>query len=513
MPDPLPLSETLQSLAKTIAHTIEANPDLRRAIYRTLQSLLHTPEPDKTPLPKPAASAVGTPPPPPVPKRTETVTIAGQQVKVEVPDIDDPEPAPHPHYAPPVYAGPKVVEPAPQYEAAADDGHPIDLAAVARRLRLKADACRVLLGEMDEAAVVAARNRADASTRLWPLELESPAPGDVRDLAGCYSTTADAADLARTVEADPKLEGRLGDALHLLAEAQSSIRDAIEVFPDAPRRDEDQFAVYNWLRDVTHDRRVKIERFMTIAPVAPRGNWPDVQGRVAAAAAPLADRGRRQKALKKVQYHAEKVAKSDADAADGEWDRLYAAVDAAVDAGVPPSDLTLRAALLPLAEEWPEVEPPKNVRLVLDEIDQYRAEHDAAEADAEAVHQRPPSPTLLAARDLLAGRTAVLIGGLPRESHRANLIRALELSDLHWLKVLHHQSLEAAVLPEVRRPEVSVVFVMTRWRSHAVGPAVRKWAKEFGKTLVELPAGYSPEQVAHQVMNQASRELGAAAAS
>jgi hypothetical protein len=73
--------------------------------------------------------------------------------------------------------------------------------------------------------------------------------------------------------------------------------------------------------------------------------------------------------------------------------------------------------------------------------------------------------------------------------------------------VQHHQSLEAELLSQVRRPETAVVMTMTRFRSHQFGPQARAWCKEMGKVYVELPGGYGVEQVAHQVMLQASQEL------
>ena len=519
MPDPSPLSDALQSLARRVAVIIESDAELRDGLLRTLRALYSPPQAEPTPAPQKKIEAkLPAPPPKPAgPRKTVMVSIDGQHVEVQVPEeagVVGGVGVAAPHYTPPSYAGPRVVEPAPTWhrEMGDDPVQAIDLSAVARRLKIKAAAARAVAEGADPAAALAERDRCDASTRLWVLELHDPAPDALRDLAGCYAAAADAADLARQVEADPKLEGRLSEALHLLAEAQSSIRDAISAFEDAPRRDEDQYGIYLWLKDVTWDRRVKIERYMTLEPVAPRGNWADVASRVAAAAAPLADRGRREKLLKKVQYHAGRVAKVDEDLADAEWERLYAAIDGAVEAGVPASDLTLRATLMPLIDELPDEEPPKNARLVFDEIDHHRTAVEQDVADEEDAPVRGPSETLLAARELLGGRSAVLIGGLPRENHRVRLVRELGMDNLNWVKVLHHQSLEAVVLPEVRRPEVSVVFTMTRWRSHAVGPAVRKWCKEFGKTLVELPAGYSPEQVAHQVMTQASRELSGTAA-
>ena len=416
----------------------------------------------------------------------------------------------------------------------------VDLTAVARRFRLKAEAAKAVAEGRDPAEIVARRDKADGSCALWPLDLARPsgdAPAeesadkparrgghatrdDFATLAGCFEASAEACDLARIVEGDPKLEPRLSEALHLLAEAQSGVRDALAAVqrdPAAPDRDADQEAAFYWLKAVTADRRVLVERFMRLSQIAPRGNWPDVLGRIRAALAPLHDRKERDKLLKKVKFHAGHVASLPVDAGDefalAEWAGLYKAVDLAAEAGVPASNVELRDLLLPLVDHLPDLDPPPRVRAVLEEVDRHRAAIEEAEAgESEGEAERRVSPTLAEARELLAGRTAVLIGGVPREASRARLERDLGLAELHWLSVQHHQSHEAVALPAIRRPEVSVVVVMTRWRSHAVGPAVRQWCKDLGKRCVELPAGYNAEQIAHQVVSQASEALATSGA-
>lgn len=106
----------------------------------------------------------------------------------------------------------------------------------------------------------------------------------------------------------------------------------------------------------------------------------------------------------------------------------------------------------------------------------------------------------------------MLIGGLPRELQRRKIERALGLAELRWVSVFHHQSMEAELLWQFRRPEVSLFITMTRFRSHQLGPQLRAWCKEYGKSYVELPGGYGVEQVAHQVLAQVSHELEAGSA-
>ena len=182
--------------------------------------------------------------------------------------------------------------------------------------------------------------------------------------------------------------------------------------------------------------------------------------------------------------------------------------------GLPPSDPDLREVMLPLLEDLPDnevLEMGSGLRTVVEEAERHAARLARPDSDETTTPQRKPSATLLAARKLLEGRTVVLMGGLPRPLQQRRLEEALGLAELRWIAVQHHQSLEDELLHQVRRPEVSVIMVLTRWRSHAFGPQVRQWCKQLGKVFVELPAGYGAEQVAHQVMTQAESGLTATA--
>ena len=100
----------------------------------------------------------------------------------------------------------------------------------------------------------------------------------------------------------------------------------------------------------------------------------------------------------------------------------------------------------------------------------------------------------------------MLIGGLRRPEAQGSLRAALGLKELIWIGTREHQSIrgfEAAVA----RPEVAVVLLAIRWSSHAFGD-VKQYCDRHGKPLVRLPGGYSPNQVAAQILAQCSGQLG-----
>ena len=59
----------------------------------------------------------------------------------------------------------------------------------------------------------------------------------------------------------------------------------------------------------------------------------------------------------------------------------------------------------------------------------------------------------------------------------------------------------------IARPDVALVLLAIRWSSHAFGD-VKQFCDRHGKPLVRLPGGYSPNQVAAQILAQCSEQLG-----
>jgi hypothetical protein len=108
---------------------------------------------------------------------------------------------------------------------------------------------------------------------------------------------------------------------------------------------------------------------------------------------------------------------------------------------------------------------------------------------------------------LLEGRSVVLIGGARRREAQATMRRALGLRELIWIETKEHQSIDSFE-PMIARPEVAVVLLAIRWSSHAFGD-VRMFCDRHNKPLVRLPGGYSPNQVAAQIVAQCSGKLEA----
>ena len=186
-----------------------------------------------------------------------------------------------------------------------------------------------------------------------------------------------------------------------------------------------------------------------------------------------------------------------------EWGAIVQIVDQMVAGGVPPSNRDIRIALLSVIEDLPEgTEMPDGFRRVLVEIDRYLARRTSAS-------RKPPSHAPAAevaeAARLLHGRSVVLIGGTRRREPQEALRRALELSELIWIETKEHQAIDSFE-PLISRADVAAVLLAIRWSSHAFGD-VRQFCDKHQKPLVRLPGGYSPNQVAAQILQQCSGRL------
>jgi hypothetical protein len=298
-------------------------------------------------------------------------------------------------------------------------------------------------------------------------------------------------------------------ALHLVAEAQSALRVAL-LKVDEGLSDQDQRETFIWLRRETGERGVFVARHMRIDDPAEPAAWENLKRRIADVREEWhqkrARRKGRQSLLGKARYHAGRAAGL-GEAALDDWMKLAGAIEQLVAEGTPPSDADVRAVLLPIVDEMPELETGPGMRTVLEEIDRHLASAGHGDVQSEP-RRRAESPEVARVRQWLGGRKVVLIGGIPRPQAQSALENAFGLDELIWLAGQHHRSF-FDFEPAIARPETALVILAIRWSSHSFGE-VRGLCDRYGKPLVRLPAGYNPDQVALQIVQQVSEALGVA---
>jgi hypothetical protein len=507
-------ADSLAAIIAGLGDLLERRPDLRPAVRRLAAWLGRVAERgiEHEITPTPAADV---PPAPaaPLPMQQQVLRLAGAEALVEV---ATPAASVAPADRPPLIRGPEIVPPPPAPEPS--------LPLILQRARLKAEACRWAITRrrrmQDKAdfdtiikptdADLARRARQLPVCFLWPLNPYQTLPDDetLEDMAACYDNLAMAIELtAEVLAAGDEGDDFREDIYVRLAEAQSAVRKGL--LDHGVRPDQDQVDTFDWLRQRTREEMIFIPRFMKLSDPAEPGDWDDLSRRIAdlrrTFESQRRERHERQGLLAKARHHLRQLRNPDPAEAMHHWNRLMFALDALVGLGVAASDPEVRDLVMPVADAIPDgLEMPGGFARIMQEIDRYVASREAEEPPEPVA--RALAPEVEQAARLLRGRSVVMIGGQARPQSRAALERAFGLRELNWITSEPHQSLEGFE-PAIARPETAMVILAIRWSSHSF-EGVKALCERYQKPYVRLPGGYNPNQVAAQIMQQASGQLG-----
>ena len=104
-------------------------------------------------------------------------------------------------------------------------------------------------------------------------------------------------------------------------------------------------------------------------------------------------------------------------------------------------------------------------------------------------------------KQLLKGKRVVLIGGHCRLDAKHRLEKAFGLKQLDWVECRGLRKALESFDAHIGHQEVATVLLAIRWSRHSFGNA-KTYCDKYGKPLVRVPGGYSPNQVAHQILRQ-----------
>ncbi len=522
------LMAVLQPVIDQLQIAITNDPALRASLRQLVKSVLafaEEPEPQEpcavttvqsTPSPAdvPEAELPAMPPPSQAPPTPETNGATPERV---VDGAAKPLPSPG-HFSQPLvrlYQPTIVRQSLPVTDA--------DLPLIVARCQLKAEGSRWaaarqrLLKEGADFDVAIEPGDRDIIARakmlpdcfLWMCHRDKPMPADLaqyEDLAGCFDAAASIVTLIDQLLKDEaeEEESMFEHALDLAAEAQSALRLAITGMDGSG--DSDQLKLFNWLRATGAEQQILIHRFMRKDdPADPKG-WPQLQKRIQAVEEKLQftkHRVKRQKGLySKLRYHIKLIHDNAGQERNHDWQKIVESIEDLVNDGLPPSNREIRDLLLPMLDDMPEtLELSKNFKLVLREIDRFLS---SLPTKADGATQIEPIEEVRRAAELLRGQTIVLIGGDRRPLAAEALTQAFSLKDLIWVE--GRDQTYADFEPEVARPEVAVVILAIRWSRHGFGE-VKAFCEKYGKPLVRLPGGYSPNQIASHIVSQVGERL------
>ncbi|MBL0927483.1 MAG: hypothetical protein IBJ11_07510 [Phycisphaerales bacterium] len=450
---------------------------------------------------KPAAAAVPAAPPQPVVRKV--LTLGGTPTAVEVT-----APAGS-------IVGPNVValpeEPARPLGPPPVRSESDQLAALGERLLLQSQAWAWQVAQRgmsdDERSrtfkALVIRAKEEIHTFTWGLHPgEGPrrTPEQAQLLSETFAAAAEAAALLSEFRSSPGRPDRptLTAAIDLGAEAQSMLMEAVR--RAGLKADADQVEFFGVLRDIAAREQWYVRRHLSMTDPADPSLAAGLVERIGSlrrrALEARESRKRVEKSLSKLRYHAGRVRDGHAEDAP----RLHALFDSAADdTRLDPEALgeAIEDLLDVLSESGLSSERAQAL------LAEARAEAEARDEDAAG---RAPTAEVARVRAWLEGREAVLICG-QRYAHAADRIeRAFGLRALRWPTVLVHQ--KADFYADISASEVKVVLVAIRLVSHMHSELAAEQARDAGRPLVRLTHGYSVNQIARAIVEQAGDRMG-----
>ena len=371
-----------------------------------------------------------------------------------------------------------------------------DLSAVAENLTLKAQASRWVAhhGYTEEREALNTRFELLAQARainlyLWMLDrnrVDLEASDDLAELAELFELTTQA--LAFWQDAADTPEER--DADYLLADTQAALRVAIQGFSRIS--DEDQYALFKALRLSGQASRTYLPQLsMRYNPLPAHDLRAQLQELEEAKERREVNERTLKKLLSKARYLVGLVQETPTDVA--QWQKADEALGELDVFGEDVTSLLEPLRGLAVPDELPSIA----ARLALPE--------EVPELSASPRVEDAPSVEVTRARELLVGREVVIVGGEVRREAVEGLEWAFGCR-VRWIESPPHTSL--SVFEPAITKEVAAVLLLIRWASHSYGELVHV-CKARGVPLVRLAAGYNPNRVAHDVLEQAEERLEA----
>lgn len=344
---------------------------------------------------------------------------------------------------------------------------------------------------------------------LWMLngQFEVGDLDAVDTIAGCFDTLADALTLVNDFAAHVPDNRRITEPLlRLLAKTQSALREAVRL-AGGPE-DQEQRRAFQWLRNTAEETQIFINRHMKQDDPADPESWvtigEEIEGFRLLRMAEQRRRKTTETLLDDLYALVTRLEEADDVGTEVAWEEIVLVVDDLVSNGLPPSSLELRELLRPHVSNA----PTKTGSDHFERVCKCVTKSDIAGINSlrDRSTSSPTQRTEVAeAASLIAGRSVVLIGGDERPHHKEALRKSFGLKELIWVPTTHGKSIKTFE-PFVARQDVAVVLLAIRWASHSFGD-VERFCNRYGKPLVRLLAGYSPDQVAYQILRQCSDRL------
>ncbi len=394
-----------------------------------------------------------------------------------------------------------------------------DLDVIERRCKLKAEACQLAIAKVEKPDDVEVRGKiSDVITRakkepngiLWmllpdgsrPARTEQPGVEGMRRLERLYVNLGKAVELTRRSREKVSNETVKKQALELLAETNSALREAVK---DTwlQRADTDQEETFTFLNLVTSSERVFLDRHMRRDDPADPNAHGDVARRLneLASRVEAGDQKKREidKAFKVLKYHAAQIATGEV--AEHHWKKLDTVCKDLEERDVSLHDARWRGMLEELLKAGSQA--PEQFGVIRDILADLRGELKPGGGSTQARRESEDVQRVSAA---LRGKRVVMVGGERDHLQERAIVERLGF-DLEWVELREH----ASALPlrqAIQKSGTALVLILVRLSGHHHGDAAKDVCREEGVAFVNLTAGFNPARIAHEIVQQASEKLG-----
>ncbi|UYV14151.1 MAG: hypothetical protein NCW75_07625 [Phycisphaera sp.] len=531
-----PKSDSLAELIQRfLDEQLEASPALRDLARHlatlTLQRLEQLERAEESPPEAPAPQAPSGPAPPAIVGPSAIVPLQIGNARVDIPVTGPSHTIGAAREA--AMVGPFRHDEEEDYLERTARARSIDLERISTRCRVKATSCRhqILRQNQERDTPEEFESRqvmndliAQAKTIpdcfLWMFFRKGLPTSDeqLELIARCYEAVADTADLCHAIEPIDYWpdEDAVREALQLLSTTSSALRVSLE-HTWLTQPDIDQNEVHQWLKLVTAEHRYHVRNHMQLSdPADPEVDAPAARELAREMLSRLKDqRARRERAerlLKKALYHAQKIR----DAADSPYDeeppdhdcqKVNEAIGALIALDPQGIDGMIRElAAIALPEAFPAGVEAHDRLVAAAAQNAADSKPQKKPTDEDTPQGRTWSDDVLQVRKLFGGGRIVVIGGEPRRDAIERMIDAFELDGVEWPQLTEHGSAEPMRAP-ISGPSTRLVVIIIKLTGHEHADRARDFARQASVPLVHMPAGYNPEQIAAEVLNQASGQL------
>jgi len=181
-------------------------------------------------------------------------------------------------------------------------------------------------------------------------------------------------------------------------------------------------------------------------------------------------------------------------------DALLPLLDECIAAGIPPSNVQIRNALL-VSGIYLLEGLPKYSR-ILDAVitERQRRGIDGTSKEGEIEENGPSESVIEADKELVRlfaeDQRILILGGVPRQRVCEELKEALNCTDIKWLE---SKKSDKAMKFQTEIKKTNILLLLKNFAGHDMSEKGREWIKSTGGHFIYLPGGYGVNQIIHQL--------------